>query len=143
MLFYRRQHSTVSKTKVSKYRKNKFDWPVKGTIVSKFGAVGKGVNNDGINIRAAKGTTVKAADEGVVAYSGNGLKGYGNLVLIKHDDGWITAYAHNDKLFVKKGQKVRKGEKIATVGNTGGVNSSQLHFETRAGKTALNPLNYL
>ena len=128
---------------VSKNRKTKFAWPVRGTVVSKFGTVGKGVNNDGINIRAAKGTTVKAADSGTVAYSGNELKGYGNLILIKHSDGWITAYAHNDKLFVKKGQKVVKGEKIATVGTSGGVSTAQLHFETRAGKTAVNPLPHL
>ena len=130
-------------TSVSKNRKTKFAWPVRGTVISKFGAVGKGVNNDGINIRAAKGTAVNAADSGTVAYSGSGLKGYGNLILIKHSDGWITAYAHNDKLFVKKGQVVRKGEKIASVGNTGGVSQPQLHFETRAGKNAVNPLNYL
>ena len=128
---------------VSKNRKTKFAWPVRGTVISKFGVVGKGVNNDGINIRAAKGTAVNAADSGTVAYSGSGLKGYGNLILIKHSDGWITAYAHNDKLFVKKGQVVRKGEKIASVGNTGGVSQPQLHFETRAGKNAVNPMNYL
>lgn len=130
-------------TPVSKNRKSKFAWPVRGTIISKFGFVSKGVKNDGINIKAAKGTAVTAADAGTVAYSGSGLKGYGNLILIKHADGWITAYAHNDKLFVKKGQKVRRGEKIATVGNTGGVSQPQLHFETRAGKNAVNPMNYL
>lgn len=130
-------------TQVSKNRQAKFAWPVKGTVISKFGVVKKGVNNDGINIKAAKGTAVTAADSGTVAYSGSGLKGYGNLILIKHSDGWITAYAHNDKLFVKKGQVVRKGEKIATVGSTGGVSQPQLHFETRAGKNAVNPLNYL
>lgn len=128
---------------ISTYRKSKFMWPVKGAVVSNFGVVGKGRRNDGINIKAAIGTNVKAADKGVVAYAGNELKGFGNLVLIKHTDGYITAYAHNDKLYVKKGQKVLRGEKIATVGRTGSVNTPQLHFEVRAGKKAVNPRQYL
>ena len=125
------------------YRKSKFIWPVNGTVVSNFGIVGKGRRNDGINIKAAIGTNVKAADKGIVAYAGNELKGFGNLILIKHSDGYITAYAHNQQLFVKKGQRVLRGEKIATVGSTGGVNSPQLHFEVRAGKKAVNPRKYL
>ena len=124
-------------------RKQKFDWPLKGQIISKFGPIAKGRNNDGINIKAPAGTPVKAADSGTVAYAGNELKGFGNLVLIKHNDGWVTAYAHNQTLKVKKGQKVKRGEQIASVGSTGGVGSPQLHFETRAGKKALNPLAYL
>lgn len=128
---------------VSTYRKTKFMWPVNGKVVSNFGVVGKGRKNDGINIKAAIGTNVKAADKGVVAYAGNELKGFGNLVLIKHSDGYITAYAHNDRLYVKKGQKVLRGEKIATVGSTGSVNTPQLHFEVRAGKKAVNPRSYL
>ena len=128
---------------VAKNRKSKFSWPVRGAIVSKFGTIGKGRANDGINIKAARGTAVKAADAGTVAYAGNELKGFGNLILVRHNDGWITAYAHNDRLLVKKGQKVRRGEKIATVGATGGVNSPQLHFEIRAGKKAVNPVAYL
>jgi len=136
--------STPQKTKtVSTYRKSKFIWPVNGSVVSNFGVVGKGRRNDGINIKAAQGTNVKAADKGVVAYAGNELKGFGNLVLIKHADGYITAYAHNDKLYVKKGQTVLRGEKIATVGSTGSVNTPQLHFEVRAGKKAVNPRTYL
>lgn len=128
---------------VSTYRKTKFIWPVNGTVVSNFGVVGKGRKNDGINIKAALGTNVKAADKGVVAYAGNELKGFGNLVLIKHADGYITAYAHNDRIYVKKGQQVLRGEKIATVGSTGSVNTPQLHFEVRAGKKAVNPRSYL
>ena len=135
--------TTNKSTKVSKYRKTKFSWPVRGTIVSKYGTIGKGRANDGINIKAARGATVKAADKGSVAYAGNELKGFGNLILIKHDDGWITAYAHNDKLLVKKGQRVTRGEKIATVGSTGGVNTPQLHFEIRSGKNPVNPVLYL
>lgn len=126
-----------------KPRKSKFMWPVKGPIISSYGPIAKGRNNDGINIKAPRGTTVKAADSGTIAYAGNELKGFGNLVLIKHNDGWVTAYAHNDQLYVKKGQKVVKGEKISTVGTTGGVNTPQLHFEIRAGKKALNPKSYL
>ena len=132
-----------SKTTTVKKRTTKFAWPVKGTVISKFGTIGKGRNNDGINIKASKGTAVKAADKGTDVYSGNELKGFGNLILIRHSDGWITAYAHNQKLLVKKGQKVVRGEKIATVGDTGGVNEPQLHFEVRAGKKPVNPLTYL
>ena len=128
---------------VSKYRKSKFAWPLQGTVISHYGTIGKGRNNDGINIKAKLGAAVKAADAGRVAYAGNELKGFGNLILIKHNDGWITAYAHNDRLFVKKGQKVKKGEKIAAAGSTGSVNTPQLHFEIRSGTKALNPLNYL
>ncbi|MBR1600739.1 MAG: M23 family metallopeptidase [Alphaproteobacteria bacterium] len=124
-------------------RKTKFMWPVNGTVISGFGNLGKGRKNDGINIKATLGTTVKSADGGIVAYAGNELKGFGNLILIKHTDGWITAYAHNDKLLVKKGQKVVRGEKIATVGSSGSVTVPQLHFEVRAGKKAVNPRSYL
>ncbi len=135
--------NTYKEVQVSKYRKDKFSWPVKGAVISKFGVIAKGRNNDGINIRAPKNANVLAADKGTVAYAGNELKGFGNLILIKHDDGWVTAYAHNDKFFVKKGQRVGKGEKISSVGTSGGVNEPQLHFETRAGKKAYNPLAYL
>jgi len=124
-------------------RKTKFDWPVRGRIISGFGNLGSGRKNDGINIKADLGSTVKAADAGTVAYAGNELKGFGNLILIKHNDGWITAYAHNDRLFVRKGQKVKRGEKIANVGSTGSVTTPQLHFEVRQGKKAVNPRPYL
>ena len=87
--------------------------------------------------------SIKAGDKGLIAYAGNGLKGFGNLILIKHTDGYITAYAHIDKILVKKGQTVARGEKIATVGKTGGVSKPQLHFEVRAGKKAVNPRYYL
>lgn len=135
--------STSSSSYVSTKRNAKFVWPVSGKVISSFGTVGKGLKNDGINISAPIGTSVKAGDKGTVAYAGNGLKGFGNLILIKHPDGYITAYAHTDKILVKKGQSVMRGEKIATVGKTGGVSSPQLHFEVRAGKKAVNPRNYL
>ena len=134
--------ATNKTTKVS-VRKSKFLWPVQGKVISKFGSLGNGRNNDGINIQAAQGSTVRSADAGTVVYAGNELKGFGNLILVRHSGGWITAYAHNQKLLVKKGQKVKRGEKIATVGATGGVNKPQLHFEVRAGKKAVNPLQYL
>ncbi len=130
-------------TPPTKNRKSKFMWPVRGSVISNFGPIAKGRNNDGINIKAAKGTAVKAADKGTIAYAGNELKGFGNLILIKHDDGWVTAYAHNEKILVKKGQRVARGEKISTVGTTGGVASPQLHFEIRQGKKAVNPKSYL
>lgn len=140
---YVQAKTSSAATTAPKARKTKFDWPVKGTIISGYGNLGNGRKNDGINIKAARGTNVKASDSGKVAYAGNELKGFGNLILIKHSDGWITAYAHNDKLFVKKGQTVQRGEKIATVGSTGSVTTPQLHFEVRAGKKAVNPRPYL
>ena len=135
--------SSYSRAKPTAYRKNKFAWPVKGTVISKYGTIGKGRSNDGINIKAPLGTVVKAADTGKVAYAGNELKGFGNLILIQHNDGWITAYAHNSSFLVKKGQSVNKGTPIAKVGSTGSVNTPQLHFEVRSGKKPLNPLAYL
>lgn len=135
--------SSTSYTPPASNRKTKFMWPVNGTVISGFGNLGKGRKNDGINIKAPLGTAVKAADGGTVAYAGNELKGFGNLILIKHTDGWITAYAHNDRLLVRKGQKVVRGEKISTVGSTGSVTIPQLHFEVRIGKKAVNPRGYL
>lgn len=121
----------------------RFSWPVKGKIVSNFGSAGKGLHNDGINIAAPAGTQVRAADNGVVAYAGNELKGFGNLLLIKHADGWTTAYAHNDKLLVGRGDQVAQGQVIAIVGRTGNVDSPQLHFEVRKGTQAIDPMEYL
>ncbi|WP_043744450.1 M23 family metallopeptidase [Paramagnetospirillum magneticum] len=121
-----------------------FLWPVKGEVVAEFGPLpGKGQHNDGINIVAAKGTPVRAAENGVVAYVGNELKGFGNLLLIKHADNWMTAYAHNDQLMVKRGDRVRRGQTIATLGASGSVTSPQLHFEIRRGTEAVNPVEYL
>jgi murein DD-endopeptidase MepM/ murein hydrolase activator NlpD len=120
-----------------------FLWPAKGRVISRFGVKKTGLRNDGINILAPKGTPVLATENGVVAYVGNELRGFGNLVLIKHDDGWISAYAHTDRLHVTKGDRVRRGQKIATVGNTGGVGAPQLHFELRKNKRAVNPQKLL
>ena len=121
----------------------RFSWPLRGRLVANFGAAGKGLHNDGINIAAPTGTQVRAADNGVVAYAGNELKGFGNLLLIKHADGWTTAYAHNEKLLVKRGDVVQQGQVIAAVGHTGNVDAPQLHFEVRKGTQAVNPLEYL
>lgn len=121
-----------------------FLWPVRGEVVAEFGPLpGKGQHNDGINIAAAKGTPVKAAENGVVAYVGNELKGFGNLLLVKHADNWMTAYAHNDQLMVRRGDQVRRGQTIATVGASGSVASPQLHFEIRRGTEAVNPVEFL
>ena len=120
-----------------------FLWPVHGKIIAAYGNGEGGTHNDGINIAAPEGTSVRAADAGTVAYAGNELRGYGNLVLIKHPDGWMTAYAHNSVLLVKRGEKVRRGQVIARVGATGAVGEPQLHFEIRHGTRALDPGEYL
>ena len=120
-----------------------FVWPVHGDVISEFGAAGKGVHNDGINIAVPKGTPVVAAEDGVVAYSGNELRGFGNLLLVKHADGWMTAYAHNDQLLVKRGEMVKRGQKIAVSGDSGGVTQPQLHFELRQGTKAVDPATVL
>jgi len=122
---------------------NHFAWPLKGEVISKFGPKKGGLYNDGINIKALEGSKVKASEDGVVAYVGNELKGYGNLIIIKHSGGWITAYAHLSKTLVKRGQKVAKGDQIAEVGSTGNVNSPQLYFGLRKGRDSVNPANYL
>ena len=120
-----------------------FDWPIKGKVISSFGSKGGGVKNDGINIAAAKGTPIKSAEAGIVVYAGNELKGYGNLLLIRHEKDFMSAYAHADKLLVKTGDVVAKGDKIATVGITGNVKQPQLHFEIRKKTKSVNPKKYL
>lgn len=115
-------------------------WPVRGTVLSTFGPTGNGQRNDGINIAVSEGTPVRAAENGVVVYAGNELKGFGNLLLIKHDDGWMTAYGHNSTLLVKRGQKVTRGETIAKAGQTGNVTRPQVHFEVRKGSQAVDPM---
>jgi murein DD-endopeptidase MepM/ murein hydrolase activator NlpD len=124
-------------------KNNRFMLPVKGAIISKFGAKPGGLYNDGIDIKAKAGDNVKATEDGVVAYVGNELRGYGNLVIIKHSGGWISAYGHLDKTKVTRGSKVKKGESIATVGTTGNVKFPQLYFGLRKGREAVNPQNYL
>ena len=118
-------------------------WPVRGRVISAYGSKPNGMKNEGINIMAPEGTSIQAADAGVVAYAGNELKGYGNLVLIRHAGGYVTAYAHASSLMVKKGDTVKRGDVVAKVGQTGSVQSPQLHFEVRKGATALDPASFL
>ena len=122
---------------------SKFSWPVKGKVLSHYGAKSNGLFNDGINISANQGTAVKAAENGVVAYAGNEVKGMGNLIIIQHSGGWMTVYAHMDSMSVRRGAKVAVGQKIGTVGKTGKVDKPQLHFEIRKGTKAYNPSAYL
>ena len=116
-----------------------FVWPVSGDVISNFGAATNGERNDGINIATEAGTPIHAAAAGTVTYSGNELKDYGNLVLIKHEDGYVTAYAHADKLIVSRGDYVTKGQVIGYAGRTGDVSSPQLHFEIRHDTQPVNP----
>ncbi|MDR6286170.1 murein DD-endopeptidase MepM/ murein hydrolase activator NlpD [Methylopila jiangsuensis] len=120
-----------------------FRWPVRGRVVSNFGSKASGSTNDGINLAVPEGTEVKASDDGVVAYAGDQLKNFGNLVLIRHSNGWVTAYAHNSALNVKRGDTVRRGQIIAKSGSTGSVSSPQLHFEVRKGAQAVDPMDHL
>lgn len=134
----------VSAPQVSVVTAKGFIWPVKGDVIISFGPqAAKGQNNDGINIAAPRGTPIQAIEAGSVAYVGNELKGFGNLVLIKHPDGWVSAYAHADQVLVKKGQTISKGQEIGTVGQTGSVTQSQLHFELRHQGEAVDPEEYL
>jgi hypothetical protein len=118
---------------------SKFSWPVKGNIISDFGLKRSGLRNDGLNIGAPLGTDVVAAENGVVAYAGNELKGMGNLLIIQHAGGWMTIYAHLDDFIVTRGDKVKVGQKIGSVGRTGKVSEPQLHFEIRKGAKAFDP----
>jgi murein DD-endopeptidase MepM/ murein hydrolase activator NlpD len=120
-----------------------FRWPVHGRVIAAFGARPNGVQNDGINLAVPEGTPVKAADDGVVAYAGNELKGYGNLVLIRHANGYVSAYANASELLVKRGDTIKRGQVIAHAGQTGNVTSPQLHFEIRKGSTPVDPTKYL
>jgi murein DD-endopeptidase MepM/ murein hydrolase activator NlpD len=120
-------------------REGKFIKPVSGKIISSYGIKKDGLHNDGINIQAARGDAVRAAESGVVVYTGSQIEGYGNLILIRHADQYVTAYAHLDKTLVKKGDKVKRGQTIGTVGSTGSVDKAQLHFEIRKGTKALDP----
>ncbi|MBL8790088.1 MAG: M23 family metallopeptidase [Rhizobiales bacterium] len=118
-------------------------WPLKGKVISEFGPKANGLKNEGINIAVPEGTSIRAAEGGVVAYAGNELKGYGNLVLIRHAGGYVTAYAHAKEILVKRGDTVKRGDVIAKAGQTGAVSSPQLHFEVRKGATALDPMKHL
>lgn len=120
-----------------------FAWPVDGRVISRFGGKPGGMRNDGINIATQRGAEVRAAEDGVVAYVGNEIKGFGNMLLLRHADGWMTAYAHNENVLVNLGDRVRRGQVIARVGSSGSVTTPQLHFEVRKGTVAVDPARYL
>lgn len=120
-----------------------FIWPVKGRVVADFGLQRQGHTNDGIDIAVPEGTPVVAARGGEVIYTGNELKGYGNLVLIRHEDGYVSAYAHNSRLIVKRGDKVRQGQHIADSGQSGNASVPVVHFELRKDRKPVNPQGYL
>jgi murein DD-endopeptidase MepM/ murein hydrolase activator NlpD len=120
-----------------------FRWPVRGKVITGYGAKTNGKSNDGINLAVPEGTPVKAAEDGVVAYSGNELKGYGNLVLVRHSNGYVTAYAHASEVLVKRGDTIKRGQVIAKSGQSGEVGSPQLHFEIRKGSQPVDPLQFL
>lgn len=120
--------------------KNRFIWPVAGKVISRFGAKSGGLYNDGVNIAAPEGAPVYASMDGQVVYAGNDLPSYGNLLILRHKNGWLTAYAHTQKIVVQKGQKVKLGQKIASVGKTGNVQTPQVHFGIREGRKPLDPV---
>ena len=120
-----------------------FLWPIEGRVISGFGSKPGGMHNDGINIAVPVGSDVRAAKNGIVAYAGNELRGYGNLVLIRHKGGWMTAYAHNDSLLVGKGDVVQRGQVISRSGKSGRVSRPQAHFEIRRNGEPQDPLRLL
>ncbi|WP_173931518.1 M23 family metallopeptidase [Chelativorans sp. Marseille-P2723] len=122
---------------------NRLRWPVRGRVIAGFGASNGGRGNDGIDIAVPEGTSVHAAENGVVIYAGDGLKGFGNTVLVRHEDGLVTVYGHTSEMKVKRGDTVRRGQEIALSGMTGDANSPKLHFEVRKGTTPVDPTAYL
>jgi len=120
-----------------------FVWPISGNVLKSFGTGADGIRNDGVNIAAPHGADVKAAAGGEVVYAGSELAGFGNLILIRHPGGWVTAYAHSDALKVKEGDLVKQGQVIATAGKTGNANQTQVHFELRKGKEPVDPALHL
>jgi murein DD-endopeptidase MepM/ murein hydrolase activator NlpD len=120
-----------------------FRWPVRGRIIAGFGKRPDGERNDGIKLSVPEGTSVRAAEDGTVIYAGDELKSYGNLILIRHADGWVSAYAHNKELMVRRGEEVRRGQVVAKSGMTGNVTTPQVHFELRKGATPVDPVPHM
>ena len=135
--------NTADVTPASANGDGSFSWPMQGRILSNYGSKAGGGRNDGINIAASQGDPIRAAADGVVSYSGNDLKSYGNLTLIKHDNGYVTAYAHAERFVVGRGDHVARGQVIGYVGETGDVRAPQLHFEIRRGVKPVNPNSLL
>lgn len=123
-------------------KKDRFIWPINGKVISSFG-MRHGTRHGGIDIKAEEGVPIKAADTGVVAFVDSDMRGYGRIIILKHDDGFFTVYAHNKENFVKMGDSVEKGARIGTVGRSGNASTSHLHFEVRDGKVVRNPLFFL
>ncbi|WP_246697281.1 peptidoglycan DD-metalloendopeptidase family protein [Rhizobium sp. G21] len=121
----------------------KFRWPVRGAVIAGYGQNVDGARNTGIDISVPEGTPVKAAENGVVIYSGSGLKDLGNTVLVRHDDGTVTVYGNAAGLNVKRGDKVTRGQVIANSGMSGGAKRPKLHFEVRQNAVAVNPMTFL
>lgn len=119
-----------------------FEWPVLGTLTSGYGGRG-GRNHDGIDVIADEGTPVRAAEAGRVVYEGDELGAYGNVIIVKHEGGWATVYAHNRKHLVDEGDSVEKGERIAEVGDTGNATAPHLHFEVRRSNQPRDPQSCL
>jgi murein DD-endopeptidase MepM/ murein hydrolase activator NlpD len=130
----------ASPTPAAEASAGKFRWPARGKVIANFGKRPDGTHNDGVNISVPQGTDVHAAEGGRVAYAGNELKGYGNLVLIRHDNGWVSAYAHADQILVKRDDVVKRGQVIAKAGKTGTVDQPQLHYALRQGAKPVDPL---
>lgn len=120
-----------------------FIWPLEGRILGRYGRIGDGRRNDGINIAGRRGDPVRAVADGVVAYAGNEIRGFGNMLLIRHAESWISAYAHNERVLVRKGERVRKGQVVSRVGSSGNVGGPQLHFELRRNDRLVDPERYL
>ncbi len=137
------QRAALPKTTPKLSGNGQYMRPVDGQVISSFGPKADGLHNDGINIRAPRGAPVRAAQNGVVVYTGDDLAGYGNLILVRHEGGYMTAYAHLDKMLINRGATVAQGQSIGTVGSTGQVDTPQLHFEIRKGTKPLNPTGYL
>ncbi len=138
------KNQSMADTPVAGGADNKLLWPVRGKLIAAFGARPDGTHNDGVNFAVPVGTEVMAAQDGVVAYAGSELRSYGNLILVRHDNGWVTAYAHNDKLLVSRGDSIKRGQVIAKSGSTGQVGEPQVHFELRqSSKKPVDPIPYL
>ncbi|MEM1283904.1 MAG: peptidoglycan DD-metalloendopeptidase family protein [Pseudomonadota bacterium] len=137
------QQVAARNDEISEQTPLQFRWPIRGRVLSEFGGTTNGVRNDGVNIAVPEGASVRAAEEGEIVYAGNELRGFGNLVLIQHRNGYVTAYAHNSRLDVQRGDRVSRGDVIARAGSTGDVDTPQLHFEIRRGTTPVDPSPYL
>ncbi len=133
----------ASETPAPPLSREGFLWPVEGPVVAAFGPKANGLRNDGVNIAAPEGTPVRAAESGVVVYAGEAIPAFGRMLMLRHDGGWLTAYAHNATLLVTVGDVVRRGQVIARVGATGDVSSPQLHFQVRKGTEPVDPVAFL